>query len=75
MSEPNYHPTNIFSDNLLAIEIRRMWILMIKPVYLDLSALEIRKIAMYEFWHDYIKNKKILTKSKITIHGYSQLYS
>ena len=58
MSEPNYHPTNIFSDNLLAIEIRRMWILMIKPVYLDLSALEIRKIAMYEFWHDYIKKKK-----------------
>ena len=64
-----------FSVNLLAIEIRRMWILMIKPVYLDLSALEIRKIAMYEFWHDYIKKKKILTKSKITIHGYSQLYS
>ena len=75
MSEPNYHPTNIFSDNLLAIGIRRMWILMIKAVYLDLSALEIRKIAMYEFWHDYIKKKKILTKSKITIHGYSQLYS
>ena len=64
MSEPNYHPTNIFSDNLLAIEIRRMWILMIKPVYLDLSALEIRKIAMYEFWHDYIKKKKNTEKKQ-----------
>ena len=39
-----------------------MWILMNKPVYLGLSALEIRKIAMYEFWHGYIKKKKIEKK-------------
>ena len=57
MSQPNYHTTNIFSDNLLAIEIRRTWILMNKPVYLGLSLLEIRKIVMYEFWHDYMKLK------------------
>ena len=37
---------------------------MIKPVYLDLSALEIRKIAMYEFWHDYIKKKKNTEKKQ-----------
>ena len=28
-----------------------------KPVYLGLSLLEIRKIVMYEFWHDYMKLK------------------
>ena len=26
-----------------------------KPVYLDLSMLEINKIIMYEFWHGYVK--------------------
>ena len=30
-------------------------IFMNKPVYLDLSILEIIKIVMYEFWHDYVK--------------------
>ena len=28
-----------------------------KPVYLDLSILEISKILMYEFWYDYMKPK------------------
>ena len=28
-----------------------------KPVYLDLSILEISKKLMYEFWYDYIKPK------------------
>ena len=28
-----------------------------KPVYLGLSVLEASKIVIYEFWHDYIKQK------------------
>ena len=28
-----------------------------KPIYLDLSILEISKILMYEFWYDYMKPK------------------
>ena len=28
-----------------------------KPVYLDLSILEISKTIMYKFWYDYIKPK------------------
>ena len=28
---------------------------MTKPVYLDLSILEICKIVMYKFWYDYVK--------------------
>ena len=31
--------------------------LMIKPVCLDLSILEISKIVMYEFWYDNVKPK------------------
>ena len=30
---------------------------MYKPVYLGLSILELSKILMYEFWHDYEKSK------------------
>ena len=28
-----------------------------KPAYLGLSILDLNKIAMYEFWYDYIKPK------------------
>ena len=28
-----------------------------KPVYLDLSILEISKIVLYQFWYDYVKPK------------------
>ena len=49
-SEPNYHSTKFFTENLLAIEIRKKNILMNKPVYFGRSILELIKIAMYEFW-------------------------
>ena len=54
VSEWTYHTTDFFSDNLLAIETQ---IFMSKPVYLDLSILEISKIVMYEFCYDYVKPK------------------
>ena len=56
-SEPNCHTTKWFSGNLLAIEMKKIKVKMNKPVYLDLSILEISKTLMYEFWYDYIKPK------------------
>ena len=57
VSEPNYHMIKYFSENLLAIEVKKIKVKMNKPVYLGLSILEISKILMYEFWYDYIKPK------------------
>ena len=47
VSEPNYHSTQIFSENLLAIEMEKTQIFMNKPVYLGLSISELSKIVMY----------------------------
>ena len=50
ISEPNYHSTKFFTENLLAIEMKKKsQILMNKPVYLRLSILDLGKIVMYEF--------------------------
>ena len=49
VSEPNYHTKQVFTENLLAIAMRKIQILMKKPVYLGLSILGLRKTAMYEF--------------------------
>ena len=54
VSEPNYYITKNFCKDLLLIEMKIIWMLMIKPVYLGLSILEISKIAMYEFCYDYL---------------------
>ena len=62
MSEPNYHTTKYFSENLLEIEMN-------KPVYLGFSILEISKTLMYEYWHDYIK-PKYQNNAKTMLYGY-----
>ena len=57
MTEPNYHTTKSFSENLLATEVKKTKVKMNKPICLGLSILEISKILMYEFWCDYMKPK------------------
>ena len=57
ISEPNYHTTKRFSENLLAIEMKKTKVKMNKPVYLGMSILDISKTLMYKFWYDYIKPK------------------
>ena len=55
VSEPNYHITKHFLENLLAIEMNKTKIIMNKSVYLDQAILDISKTLMYEFWYNYIK--------------------
>ena len=49
VSEPNYHTTKYFSEDVLAIEMKKIKVKMNKPIYLDMSRLDISKILMYEF--------------------------
>ena len=39
MSESNYHTTKQFSENLLAIEMKKIKVKMNKPVFLGMSIL------------------------------------
>ena len=57
VSEPDYHITKWFSENLLAIEMRKTKAKMNQPIYLGLSILEISKRLMYEFSYNYMKQK------------------
>ena len=54
VSEPNLHTTKIFTENLLALEMKNTQILMNQPVYVGLSILDLGKTEMYEFWYDYL---------------------
>ena len=56
-SEPNYHTTKYFSENLMANEMEKIKAKMNKPIYLGMSIIDISKTLMYGFWYDYIKPK------------------
>ena len=57
VSEPNYHRTKRFSENLLAIEMKKTKVKINNPIYLGMSILDISKTLMYKFWYDYFKPK------------------
>ena len=49
VSEQNYHTTTYFSENLLAIEMKKTKLIMNKPVYFGQAILIISKTLLYEF--------------------------
>ena len=55
ISEPNYHTTKRFSENLFAIEMKKTKVKMNKSVYLGMSILDISKKLMRKFWYNNIK--------------------
>ena len=57
ISEPNYHKAKQFSENLLAIEMKKTKVKMIKTGYLGMSILDISKTLIYKVWFDCIKPK------------------
>ena len=57
VSEPNYHAIEWFSENLVAVEMRKTKVKVNKLIYLGRAILDISKILMYEFWYGYLKPK------------------
>ena len=58
VSEPNYHSHKKFLDYLMAIEMKKTRVKMVKPLYLGMSILDISKTLMYEIiWYDCIEPK------------------
>ena len=49
VSEPNYHTTKLFTENVLAIGMEKADILESKAVHLGLSILDLSKTLMYAF--------------------------
>ena len=57
VSKASYHSHKNFSEHLMAIEMKKTRVKMIKPLYLGMSILDISKTYMYELWYDYIGPK------------------
>ena len=55
--KPNFKSGVLFSENLMGCEMRKIKIIMKKPVYFGQAILDLSKIVMYEFHYDYMKPK------------------
>ena len=49
-SDPNYHTTKRFSENLVAIEMKKTRVKMNQPIYLGACKLDGSKTLIFEFW-------------------------
>lgn len=58
IARPNFKKCKIFSDTVVAIELHKTHIKMIKPIIIiGMSILDISKITMYSFLYDFLKLK------------------
>ena len=57
VSERNYYTTKLFSESLIAIEMRKIKVKMYKIVNLGLTIIEISKILTYKLWYYYVSGK------------------
>ena len=56
-AKPNFKHCNIFSEDLVAIHMKKTKLDFDKPVYLGMCILDLSKSLMYDFHYNYIKQK------------------
>ncbi|KYQ58873.1 hypothetical protein ALC60_02117, partial [Trachymyrmex zeteki] len=54
IAKPNFHSRNVFSENLIAIKMRKLEVKFNKPIYVGMCILDISKVCLYEFHHEYM---------------------
>ena len=56
-AKPNFYHCNIFSEDLVAIHMKKTKLAFNKPVYPGMCILDLSKTLMYDFHYNYIKQK------------------
>jgi len=54
ISKSNFYSRSVFAENLIAIEIRKLELKFNKPIYVAMCILDISKVCLYEFHHEYM---------------------
>ena len=57
IAKPNFHSRTIFSEQLVAIEMRKLKVKFDRPIYVGMSVLDVSKECLYEFHYTYMRAK------------------
>ena len=63
--KPNFKSGVLLGEDLISCEMGKTKVVMKKPVYLGQAILDLSKLVMYEFHHDYMKQKYSEDKLKL----------
>jgi len=53
IAKSNFH-SRVFAENLIAVEMRKLEVKFNKPIYVGMCILDISKVCLYEFHHEYM---------------------
>ena len=70
VSKPNFISQKVFEKSFIAVHQIKSLLTLNKPVYVGLSILELSKLLMYKFHHDYVLNnaKLLFTDSDSLVY-------
>ena len=54
IAKPNFHNRSVFSENLVAIEMKKLQVKFNKPIYVGMCILDISKTCLYDFHYEYM---------------------
>ncbi|XP_067205398.1 uncharacterized protein [Linepithema humile] len=54
IAKPNFHSRSVFSENLIAVELRKLEVKFDKPIYVGMCIFDISKICLYKFHYEYM---------------------
>ena len=54
IAKSNFHSRSVFTENLIAVELPKFEVKFNKPIYVGICILDISKVCLYEFLHEYM---------------------
>jgi hypothetical protein len=57
VSKPGFKRFQIFSEELVGVEVVKPVICLDKPIFVGASILDLSKVLMYDFWYNTLKAK------------------
>ena len=64
-AQPSFKSFKIFHENLVAVERKKVELVLNRPIYVGFAILDLSKTLMYDFHYNYIKSKYPGERSKL----------